>query len=493
MKNKCALVLLLVMTGVTTFAQSIFINRDFWAKKPSIEAIKQKMAEGNNILEMSQSGFDGLMWSIMEDNDIEVIKFVMNQPGIDFKAANLHHANNYLMWTVYKANLPVMKLLLEKGSKTDIINNHGQSLLMHAAMSGKPDPTLYDFCLQNGANFLGDKDSDGRNVMLTAVGYLKDVSFLNYFVSKGLTLKDTDNKGNGLFHYAVPNGSVQTFKDLIAMGVSYAPNTAGENAFAFIGKGRGGKINVEVLQYFKSLGLDPKAPFANGQTLAHTAARVSAEEPFLQFLAENGLNLSQADKEGNTPLMLAATRSKADFVGFWLSKNEVNAVNKAGQSALTNAVASNTTDVVKLLIEKGAKTNIKNKDGNGLYFTLIDSYRKTKGSIQRTGEIMDLLKNSGVDMPKNGKLLHAALDKDDTELLAKLIEMGEDINAKDKDGYTLLHYAGMKSKNLDLLKFLVEKGANPKVKTELNESIAELIAENEVLGKQKLNLDFLNK
>lgn len=96
-------------------------------------------------------------------------------------------------------------------------------------------------------------------------------------------------------------------------------------------------------------------------------------------------------------------------------------------------------------------------------------------------------------MPKTGKLLHTTLEKDDKELLAKLIELGEDINAKDKDGYTVLHYAGMKSKNLDLLKFLVEKGANPNVKTELNESVLDLIAENEVLGKQKANLDFLKK
>ena len=138
----------------------------------------------------------------------------------------------------------------------------------------------------------------------------------------------------------------------------------------------------------------------------------------------------------------------------------------------------NSAEVVKLLIEKGAKTDLKDKDGNDLYFTLVSSYRKGRGSVQRAGDIMNLLASSGLAFPKNGKLLHAALEKDDKELLAKLIELGEDINAKDKDGYTVLHYAGMKAKNLDLLKFLVEKGANPNVKTELDESVLDLIAEN---------------
>jgi len=248
-----------------------------------------------------------------------------------------------------------------------------------------------------------------------------------------------------------------------------------------------------LLQYLKSLGLDPKAQFSNGQTLAHTFARIGVEESVLPFLSENGLNLSQADKDGNTPLMLAAARGNKTFVGFWLDKNDVNAINKTGQSALTQAVINNTPEIVKLLIDKGAKTAIKDKDGNDLYFTLINSYRKGRGSMQRTSEIMDLLKTSGLNMPKTGKLLHTALNKEDKELLTKLIEAGEDINTKDKDGYTVLHYASMKSKDLDLLKFLIEKGANPKVKTELDESVLDLIAENEVLGKQNLNLDFLKK
>ena len=395
------------------------------------------------------------------------------------------------MWTTQKGNLEVMKLLLERGSKTDIINSHGQSLLMHAALNGKADPAFYEIILKNGGDIKNDKDEEGRNVMLVAISNLKDVSFLKYFESKGLTLKDTDKKGNGLFHYAVSGGNINTLKELVAMGVSYAPNKAGENAYSFIGRGRGGRLNVELLQYLKSLGLDPKAPFANGQTLAHTAARLGADNTILGFLNENGLNLAQADKDGNTPLILAAARSNAASLNFWLEKNKINAVNKDGQSALSQAVANNTADVVKLLIDKGAKTDVKDKDGNDLYYTLISSYRKGKGSIQRAGEIMDLLKASGLNIPKDGKLLHTALNKEDKELLVKLIESGEDINAKDKDGYTVLHYAGMKSKDLDLLKFLVSKGANPKVKTELDESVLDLIAENEVLGKQKLNLDFL--
>lgn len=484
--------LLLLLPAAGASAQNVFIQRDFWNTKPSIAIVQQKIAEGNNILEMGPGGWDGPLLAIMADCDFETVKYILDLPGIDVNVST-HHANNYLMWTTYKANLPVMQLLLSKGSKTDIINSHGQSLLMHAGMSGKADTALYEFCLRNGGDIVNDKDEEGRNVMLTAISRLEDISFLNYFVSKGLTLKDTDNKGNGLFHYAVPGGNIQTLKDLVKLGVTYAPNPAGENAFSFVGKGRGARVFIELLQYLADLGIDPKTPAANGQTLAHTVARAGAGKEVLQFLKDKGLQLAQTDEDGNTPLILAASRGNKESVLFWLEYNKVNAVNKEGISALGNAVAYNTPEVVNLLIEKGAKTGIKDKEGHNLYYTLIDAYSKDKKSLQRASDIADALKASKLDMPKNGSLLHVALDKDDQELMSKLVSWGENINAKDKDGYTVLHYAAMRSKDLELIRFLIEKGADPRIKTELNESVNDLITENEVLGKQDLNLDFLKK
>ncbi|WP_373553858.1 ankyrin repeat domain-containing protein [Haliscomenobacter sp.] len=490
---------LLVVLSLLSFGASemlaqgnIFHNREFWAKKPGVEEVKQKMAEGHNILEMGPGGWDGPLLAIMADGQFETIQFILDQPGIDVNVVT-HHSNNYLMWTTARGNLPVMELLMKKGSKTDIINSHGQSLLMHAPMSGKADPAIYDFCLKNGGDIKNDKDEEGRNVMLAAIANLKDISFLNYFVSKGLSLKDTDKKGNGLFHYAVGGGNVKTLQDLVTMGVSYAPNTAGENAFTFVGKGRA-KVTVELLQYLKSLGLDPKGKAANGQTLAHTAARLGLDEQILKFITESGVNLTQADQDGNTPLMLAATRGELTNVTYWLASNNVKAINAKGASALTNAVAFNKPEVVKLLIDKGADTRILDKEGHDLYYHLVFNHRK--GSIQRTNEIIELLKASGADIRRSanqGVLLHTALEKDDTALLGKLFELGLNVNAKDKDGYTILHYASMKAKNLDLLQFLVQKGADPGITTELDETVLDLIAENEVLGKQKLNLDFLKK
>src|SRR5690606_32212842 len=160
-------------------------------------------------------------------------------------------------------------------------------------------------------------------------------------------------------------------------------------------------------------------------------------------------------------------------------KNDINAVSEEGASALTYAVATNSPDVVKLLLDQGANVKLLNKEGHDLYYTLIGSYTPGRGSLERAVEKMELLQKAGLTAKTNGLLLHSAFGKNDLQLVAKLLELGEDINVADKDGYTLLHYAAMKSKDLKLMQFLVEKGADPSILTEFDESVLDLIAENE--------------
>ncbi|MGR3812120.1 ankyrin repeat domain-containing protein [Jiulongibacter sp. NS-SX5] len=491
MMRKSILVIVGLCVWVSTQAQNVFHDRGFWAKKPSIAEVEAQIAKGNDITEMGPGGWDGPLLAIMADNEYDVIKHILDKPGIDVNVTT-HHSQNYLMWTTMKGNLPVMELLLEKGSRTDIINSHGQSLLMHAAMAN-PDEAIYEFCLANGGDLVNDKDEHGKNVMLAAVGRLKDASFLDYFISKGLTLQYTDHDGNGLFHYAVPGGNVSLLKELVAKGVSTSPNKLGENAFAFVGRGRGARLSLEVLEYLKSLGLDPAAPNAEGQTLAHTAARAGASEEIFEFLVANKIDLGQPDHNDNTPLMLAASRGKADLIEMLMESNSINFVNKEGEAAIINAVASNSPEVVDLFIKKGADVSIINKEGDDLYGVLIGSYRKGRNSLERVSEIITLLEAEGLKMPLNGSLLHKAFSKNDEKLLGLLIEKGEDINAKDKDGNTILHYAAMQAKDLQMLQNLIAQGADPKITTEFDETIEDLLDANEAIQLEGTQIDFLNK
>lgn len=471
---------------VSAFAQqkNVFHDRGFWAKQPSIETIEAKIAEGNDILEMGPGGWDGTLLAIMADNPYETVKHLLDK-GPDVNQMT-HHSNNYLMWTTMKGNLPVMELLLEKGSRTDLINSHGQSLLMHAAQSGKADKDLYEFCLANGGDMINDRDENGRNVAQVAIGRLKDLSFLDYFEEKGLDLNGVDKDGNGLFHAAVSGGSIKTLKGLVSKGISYAPNPkTGENAFNFVGAGRSPKVSIELLTYLKSLGLDPANVTKEGQSALHNLAGRAKDTAIFDFFLSAGLDANTVNGEGDSPLLLAASRGNKDVVSYWLAKSkDVDAKNEKGQTPLSLAVAGNNKlEVLDLLVDKGASTEWKDKHGNNLSYLLTNSFR---GGLKAYQEKLEFLNANGVSS-KEQALLHIAIEKGEFDLLKYLLESGQDINQTNADGYTPLHFAAMNSKDTAMLQFLVDNGADMNKKTEFEESAHDLAAENEALGNADIN------
>jgi ankyrin repeat protein len=478
-----ALVFILFFT-LQGWAQNVFIERSFWSTNPSIDEIKSKLANGHDILEMTPSGFDAVLWAILEENSLQTITFLLSH-GQDINQAT-HHSNNYLMWATYKGDLSVMQFLLDKGSKTDIINSHGQSLLMHAAISGKENPALYNFCLANGGDILKDIDPLGRNAMLVAVSRIQIANFLDYFTAKGLSLTSVDKYGNGVFHHAIAGGDVDLLKSLVARGVDYKSNSeTKENAFHFVGGGRKSNVSLSLLEYLRSLGLNPSAVDNKGQIALHNLASRATDLDVLNFFIEYGSDPDLANDDGDTPLLLAARSGSEDVINFWLEKSSnVNAVNKLGFSALSEAISGNNDlGVIKLLAKNGADFKVKDKKGNDLSFVLTKAF---KGDLDDYRAKLDFLMAKGLK-PSQNPLLHLAVEKGQKSLLETLLELGLDVNRQSIEGYTALHYAAMNSKNTEMLRLLITKGADTSKKTEFDESAYDLANENEALKQTDLS------
>jgi ankyrin repeat protein len=108
---------------------------------------------------------------------------------------------------------------------------------------------------------------------------------------------------------------------------------------------------------------------------------------------------------------------------------------------------------------------------------------------------LKILDNQGLSMSQlqneGNSLLHIAAKKNDLDLLKRLKPYKIDVNAKNNEGYTALHIAAMKAKNSDILKYLIEQGANKGIKTEFEETALTLANENEQLQAQNAPLNFL--
>ncbi len=148
-----------------------------------------------------------------------------------------------------------------------------------------------------------------------------------------------------------------------------------------------------------------------------------------KYLVAKGADVNLKNKDGDTPLMAAASSSK-ELVELLLEKGaDVRAAGRDSLTALTHAITGVlaervTTDVAALLLEKGAN---------------VDEAAPS-GAMQGYTCLMMAARNARPDIVKF------------------LVGKGANVNAKAGDGNTPLSLA-RKAKDEDMVKLLVELGA----------------------------------
>lgn len=501
MKKIITLFLALTISLIASAQQkNIFLDQGFWKKKPDVSIVKEEIAKGNNPAELNERAFDPVVFAINNDAPNETIKFLLEQPGNTVTKAT-HDNRRYLHWAANKGNLEIVNFLIAKGADINYEDSIGASALVFAASSGQKNTEVYEAFFKAGLD-PKKKYKEGMTLLLMAIPYDKDLSLVEYFSSKGLSIKDVDSYGNTAFNLATKTGDLKLLNKIIEKGVKY---TDGALIFAAQGNRRE-TTSLEVYQYLiEQLKLKPTVVSNDGESVLHFLVTKPKQTEIINYLISKGADVNKADKNGNTVLMKAATAKDTEALELLInSVKNSTAVNTKGESALAMAVQFGTPKAVELLLKKGLDAKIINKEGYNLGFYLIQSYkpesnRAPESSNSQTEDPftlkMKLLQDSGLNLStpqKDGSTLyHFALLKNDLNLLQKINNLGIDINAKNKEGLTALHKAAMLAKNDTILKYLLSIGAKKDSVTEFNETAYALAKENETLSKNNISIDFL--
>jgi ankyrin repeat protein len=491
---KQLLALLFVAASLHLQAQNnVLLDPAFWKSNPDLATVKATVEKGNNPSELNRSAFDPVVYAINNNASTEVITYLLEQKGNEVNKLT-HDARTYIFWSAARGNLPIVEYLLSKGAKLDLLDSHGTTALGFAANAGQANTKIYDAMVRAGAD-IKQKNPDGASLLLTAIANDKDQALTNYFISKGLSLQETDAAGNTAFNYVARSGNIELMQSLLQKGVK-----ATDQAFLMASQGRGaaGAGNgMPVYQYLESLGLKPTVVNKNGENLLHYLARKPNQQEIIRYFIGRGVSISQVDQEGNTPFGNAAAANKdTATLTLLLPAKGINQANKKGVTPLALAVRSNSPEVVQYLINKGADVNVYDAAGNNLAWYLVQSYGGQGGNAQDAfGAKMNVLQQAGYNLTtpqKDGStLFHLAIAKGELPLLKKLAPLQVDVNAKNKEGLTALHKAAMLAKDDSMLKYLLSIGAQKEATTAFKETAYELAKENEFLSKTNVSVDFL--
>jgi ankyrin repeat protein len=350
-----------------------------------------------------------------------------------------------LMVAAHEGHLGVLQMLLQPmgGKGLEDRDNQGKTALHLAARWGHAE--LVSFMLSKGVQ-PNIQDKNGMTPLMTAIDrHHMDVvqMLLEHLGEQGL--EERDEKGRTALHLAAECRSLdeeartQLVAELLKKGAQVnVKDKDGMTPLMMTIKARRMEMAVMLLEHMEGEGLEAKDE--QGRTAMHVAAQWGQAE-LVAVLVSKGAQVDVKDKDGNTPLMMAIKAGRIEMARMLLEHMEgegIEAKDEKGSTAIHLAAKCGRrftdkearTQLVAVLLSKGAQVDVKDKDG--------------------ITPLMLAIKRADIEV---------------AQVLLQHLE-GEGLEARDKQGRTALHLTVSDRAHYDIpaLKLLLEHGATANTK-----------------------------
>jgi len=227
--------------------------------------------------------------------------------------------------------------------------------------------------------------------------------------------------------------------------------------------------HLNIIKFLAGKGADVNKAKNDGVVPIYMAAEYRNVD-IVEYLISAGADLTRASMAGLTPLHAACIQHVAATVRVLCDAGAPLEMRDRGMfTPICNASEWGRSDIVSLLLEKGADPNASGWNGNiGLH---IAAWKGRE-------EVVDVfLRDTRVDVnTKNSygfTALHLAALAESYSIVQKLLQHGADVNSQDNDGSTPLHFA-IDSGNEGIARLLYER-------PELDRSLRNLLGLNCVM------------
>ena len=174
----------------------------------------------------------------------------------------------------------------------------------------------------------------------------------------------------------------------------------------------------------------------------------------IKMLMQNGADIQASSSDGSTVLHFASRNSNQEVVEFLLKLNEisVNATDNLNQTPLMHACYDGgRLDNIKMLMQNGADIQASNSNGlTVIHFASRNSNQEVVEFLLKSNKISV----NAADNLNKTPLMYACYDGGRLDNIKMLIQNGADIQARDSNGSTVLHFASALS-NQEVVEFLL--------------------------------------
>ena len=408
-----------------------------------------------------------------QDNADLAVTMVLLEAGAKVNVKDEYGATPLLKALRWNKNPEVAKALLKAGADVNAQDQNGDTpLLLAAKFEGEE---MVKALMKAGAT-VNVKNRYGETPLMWAAMRIRDIEIINKMLEAGANKDGLDSSGRTMLMYAACNPNFEIFKMFLSPESDVnAKDKDGRTALMRASR----NPTLEVTKGLLQAGADVNAKVEDRLSCAwdgcsplEIAVSFNENPEVTRTLIKAGADVNAKNLYGATPLMYAAKGGGHPLM--YATSGE----------AKTEAEKTLQTEVVKILLEAGAKINAKNVDGYSplsiavrwnenaeMTKTLIkaganvkeknemvawDRLRLKHNRLQRLG-----LQDSSDDEHYSSSLLMvAARFNKNPDVARALIKAGLKVNEADEKGRTPLMEA-VSGGNLEAIKALLEAGADP--------------------------------
>ncbi|WP_294429470.1 ankyrin repeat domain-containing protein [uncultured Treponema sp.] len=347
----------------------------------------------------------------------------------------------------------IYPLLLKYKASVTQKDMYGDTVLHVATMANAPVNTL-SLLVGNGA-LINERNKQGATPLFLAIetGHPEQVK---YFSQNGADIYAQDMEGNTPITKALESDSRKMLETLISSHNIASTDSSGNTALHIaISK----DAPIEYIRYLVDAGSDVNARNKNGDSVLFMCVQKNRRDAG-DLLLEKNADIFATNTQNNSPLRLALTRG-GEVQDWLINSKTLNSTDGSGNTPLHYAAEWHLNNAIITLIQKGAKLQAQNGNGESAIYSAVkggDDSPSTINVLVSNGLVLDSKDKLGRDNLGNTPL-HAAVKWNGFNTAKTLIALGVDVDAQNFSGKTALSDACRSAKK-DMAVLLIRSGAD---------------------------------
>lgn len=344
-------------------------------------------------------------------------------------------------------------LLIKSKANVNQKDMYGDTVLHVATMANAPVNTLA-LLVSNGAS-VNERNKEGVTPLALAIE-TKHSEQVRFYAQNGADVYAEDMQGNTPITKALESDTKEMLQTLITASNVASTDSSGNTALHIaISK----DAPIDYIRYLVETGADVNARNKNGDSVLFITVQKNRRDAG-DLLLEKNADIFATNTQNNSPLRLALTRG-GEVQDWLINSKTLNSTDGSGNTPLHYASEWHLNDAVVALIQKGAKLDAQNANGESAVYSAVrggDDSPSTINILVSNGLVIDSKDKLGRDNLGNTPL-HAAVKWNAFSSAKTLVALGVDVDAQNLSGKTALSDACRSAKK-DMAILLIRSGAD---------------------------------